>query len=435
MCRDSATGDVYWMHYLPVHGDVGRHKQDLHRLEDPHPDRRPGDLTGDALPDLLSVDSAGALWIYPGKGNGTFAARVKVGTGWNQYNSVRGHGDFTGDGKADLIARTRPARYVYLYKGTGKSGTGAFAARIKVRTLEQLQRLRRRGDVTGDGKADFLARTPGGTLYLYKGTGKATSEIFATRISVGTGFQQYDISADTAGEAGSPGSLPSRSCAHRATRWARCVVQPFPGSRLTVRSDHGAVRRVTTGCLALKAGGNRPDETEGSACPPRAPTRFGSSDHRPQAQPPQARGRRSKALLVTAWIAAGIVVLGGTGARLRVLQAQRQHQERRHQPGARHRPPHEGRQRLEDILVLGSDTRSGANRKLGGGTDDGSARSDTAMIVHVYEGHKKASVVSIPRDTLVDRPPCTDAEGRHARRGLRRRCSTPRTPPAAPPAR
>jgi LCP family protein required for cell wall assembly len=33
------------------------------------------------------------------------------------------------------------------------------------------------------------------------------------------------------------------------------------------------------------------------------------------------------------------------------------------------------------------------------------------MIVHVYKGHKKASVVSIPRDTLIDRPECTDTKG------------------------
>ncbi len=33
------------------------------------------------------------------------------------------------------------------------------------------------------------------------------------------------------------------------------------------------------------------------------------------------------------------------------------------------------------------------------------------MIIHVYKGHKKASVVSIPRDTLVDRPECTDTKG------------------------
>ena len=35
----------------------------------------------------------------------------------------------------------------------------------------------------------------------------------------------------------------------------------------------------------------------------------------------------------------------------------------------------------------------------------------TAMVVHVYQGHKKASVVSIPRDTLIERPDCTDDKG------------------------
>ncbi|WP_086828860.1 LCP family protein [Streptomyces sp. NRRL B-24572] len=62
-----------------------------------------------------------------------------------------------------------------------------------------------------------------------------------------------------------------------------------------------------------------------------------------------------------------------------------------------------------DILVLGSDSRSGDNGAYG--KDEGGARSDTAMVVHVYEGHKKAGVVSIPRDTLVTRPSCTDAQG------------------------
>ncbi|WP_405862456.1 LCP family protein [Streptomyces sp. NBC_00090] len=62
-----------------------------------------------------------------------------------------------------------------------------------------------------------------------------------------------------------------------------------------------------------------------------------------------------------------------------------------------------------DILVLGSDSRSGDNAEYG--KDEGGARSDTAMVVHVYEGHKKASVVSVPRDTLVDRPRCADEKG------------------------
>ncbi|MGW2249202.1 LCP family protein [Kitasatospora sp. NPDC001660] len=64
-----------------------------------------------------------------------------------------------------------------------------------------------------------------------------------------------------------------------------------------------------------------------------------------------------------------------------------------------------------DILVLGSDSRSGANGDLAGGDTGDSARSDTAMVVHVNQDHSRAEIVSIPRDTLVDRPACTDPGG------------------------
>ncbi|WP_406173439.1 trypsin-like serine protease [Streptomyces sp. NBC_00996] len=192
--RRSSDGAVFWTHYVQSSGSWAT-KQIFGNWKTRTRTVAPGDVTGDYLPDLLSVDSSGYLWIYPGKGDGSFSTRVKVGSGWNQYNSVRGHGDFNGDGKADLITRSRSNGYVYLYKGTGKAGTGAFSSRIKVRTWSgtTYNAFDAVGDITGDGKADFLARTPGGTLYLYKGTGKATSEIFATRISVGTGFQQYGI--------------------------------------------------------------------------------------------------------------------------------------------------------------------------------------------------------------------------------------------------
>ncbi|MFE9625723.1 LCP family protein [Streptomyces sp. NPDC006527] len=151
---------------------------------------------------------------------------------------------------------------------------------------------------------------------------------------------------------------------------------------------------------------------------PGIPGEAGTPDHPGSSEPGRdAEGRRRRpragrrSLLVTAWTAAGIVVLGGTGAGYlyfklngniksvdidRALGADR---------------PTKADNGSENILVLGSDTRSGANKKLGGGADDGSARSDTAMVIHVHEGHKKASVVSIPRDTLIDRPECTDSQG------------------------
>ncbi|MBL1108322.1 LCP family protein [Streptomyces sp. 5-8] len=118
-----------------------------------------------------------------------------------------------------------------------------------------------------------------------------------------------------------------------------------------------------------------------------------------------------KAMRATAWTAAGVVVLGGVGAGYVYFKLNGNiHSVDINQALGTDRPTKIDNG-SENILVLGSDTRSGQNKKLGGGTDDGSARSDTAMIVHVYEGHKRASVVSIPRDTLVDRPQCTDTQG------------------------
>ncbi|MFD7054074.1 LCP family protein [Streptomyces mirabilis] len=123
------------------------------------------------------------------------------------------------------------------------------------------------------------------------------------------------------------------------------------------------------------------------------------------------RSTRSKALLITAWTAAGVVVLGGAGAGYLYFKLNGNIKTVDINQALGTDRPLKVDNGSENILVLGSDTRSGSNKKLGGGTDDGSARSDTAMIVHIYEGHKKASVVSIPRDTLVPRPSCTDAKG------------------------
>ncbi|MFE9650092.1 LCP family protein [Streptomyces sp. NPDC006365] len=132
----------------------------------------------------------------------------------------------------------------------------------------------------------------------------------------------------------------------------------------------------------------------------------------------RAKGRRrkprtrSKALLVTAWAAAGVVILGGTGLGYVYFRLNNNLDNVDINQALGTDRPLDVDNGSQDILVLGSDTRSGSNKKLGGGVDDGSARADTAMIVHVYKGHKKASVVSIPRDTLIERPECTDTEGK-----------------------
>ncbi|MEU1568886.1 LCP family protein [Streptomyces mirabilis] len=65
----------------------------------------------------------------------------------------------------------------------------------------------------------------------------------------------------------------------------------------------------------------------------------------------------------------------------------------------------------QNILLLGSDSRSGSNQMIVPGDIGGTARSDVMMVVHISKGSGKATVVSIPRDTLIDRPECKGFEG------------------------
>lgn len=63
-----------------------------------------------------------------------------------------------------------------------------------------------------------------------------------------------------------------------------------------------------------------------------------------------------------------------------------------------------------NVLLIGSDSRGGANSGLGGG-ESGTARSDTTILLHVYADHKHAIGISIPRDTLVTIPACRLPDG------------------------
>ncbi|MFE9572795.1 LCP family protein [Streptomyces sp. NPDC006692] len=64
-----------------------------------------------------------------------------------------------------------------------------------------------------------------------------------------------------------------------------------------------------------------------------------------------------------------------------------------------------------NVLVIGTDARTGGNSALGGGDKGDIGRSDTAFLLHVYADQKHAVAVSIPRDTLVDIPACELPDG------------------------
>lgn len=65
-----------------------------------------------------------------------------------------------------------------------------------------------------------------------------------------------------------------------------------------------------------------------------------------------------------------------------------------------------------NILVMGQDTRDGeANAALGGGNVENEHQADTTMVVQIAADRSYINIVSIPRDSLVDRPKCTMSNG------------------------
>ncbi|MFG3338611.1 FG-GAP repeat domain-containing protein [Glycomyces sp. NPDC048151] len=148
------------------------------------------DYTGDGRDDLIARHAAtGTLYVYPGKGDGTFGSRIKVGTGWNGMRETTAVGDLDHDGHADLLSIAKSDNCLYLYKGNGK---GAFKSRVQVGCgWKSYDAVTGVGDFNRDGHADFLARrATDGVLFLYPGNGKGGH---GSRVQIGTGWNGMNI--------------------------------------------------------------------------------------------------------------------------------------------------------------------------------------------------------------------------------------------------
>ncbi|MGK3094803.1 LCP family protein [Streptomyces sp. WAC01490] len=68
----------------------------------------------------------------------------------------------------------------------------------------------------------------------------------------------------------------------------------------------------------------------------------------------------------------------------------------------------------QNILLIGSDSRSGDNREYGR-DDGGSQRSDTTILLHLAADRKSATAVSLPRDLMVEVPKCRTGDDKETR--------------------
>ncbi|WP_416876317.1 LCP family protein [Kitasatospora sp. SC0581] len=166
------------------------------------------------------------------------------------------------------------------------------------------------------------------------------------------------------------------------------------------------------------------DDTEH---PPTAtpPTNGAAQDGPPTDTPPDGSGRprrRRRWLMITAGACAFLLVATGvllwiayrtldgniradsaTDRLLAKLEAERPNRT----AGARG---------AENLLLIGSDDRSGANGSYGG--EPGSQRSDTTILLHLAADRRHATAVSVPRDVMVTVPACEKPDGTRSRPAL-----------------
>ena len=140
--------------------------------------------------DLMAVDTAGTLWRYPvtpADGSYSGATRIAEGNGWQTYDQLLAPGDFTGDGRADLIGRDGTG-ILWLYAG---NGVGGYSPRTQIGNgWQTYSALAAPGDLDGDGRADLVGRDTNGTLWFYAGNGAG---YYSPRTQIGFSYPDAEL--------------------------------------------------------------------------------------------------------------------------------------------------------------------------------------------------------------------------------------------------
>jgi hypothetical protein len=151
----------------------------------------PGDFTGDGKADVMGVKPNGDLYLYRGNGTGGFnpTTGTKIGAGWGIFAKVFSPGDFTGDSKADLVG-VKANGDLYLYRGDGAGGFNPATGTKIGAGWGIFAKVFSPGDFTGDRHADILGVKANGDLYQYLGNGTGG---FATMLGtkIGAGWGMY----------------------------------------------------------------------------------------------------------------------------------------------------------------------------------------------------------------------------------------------------
>jgi Domain of unknown function (DUF4347)/FG-GAP-like repeat len=150
-----------------------------------------GDFNGDGKSDILWRNSkTGAVDIWTMNGAtvtaSTLTSTPTLATSWKTV----GTGDFSGDGKSDILWRNDLDDRVVLWTMDGTTVVSSVATSTP--TLDQKWKAAGTGDFNGDGKADMLWRNDDGSVALWQMNGTAVT-------SIATSTPRLDSSWTTAG--------------------------------------------------------------------------------------------------------------------------------------------------------------------------------------------------------------------------------------------
>lgn len=194
-------------------------------------------------------DGSAFLYPYTGKPDAPYGAAGYVGAGWQIYDRIVA-GDFTGDGRTDLIARM-PDGTLWLYQNTGtNTAANLFRPRIQIGLggWQQFDKLFA-GDADGDGRTDLLVTNPSGALFIYANTGNPNLPI-GSRRAIGEGWQFYDDVEAVAGGKGMPVDLVARRSSDGSLWFFRNsgnAAAPYPATEGRSATGWGGYAPIASG--------------------------------------------------------------------------------------------------------------------------------------------------------------------------------------------
>ena len=158
-----------------------------------------GHISGGSGDDILGITASGQLRLHPSSLKRPSGAYTAVGGGWQTYNQVTVVGDLTGDGRADLMARDTHGR-LWFY-ASQVSLSQPFRPRVQVGSSWNVYNQLIGLDRNLDGHGDILGRTEAGAFYLYAGDGAGG---YAGRVPEAAHLTSGNTYAAIAGEGHQP---------------------------------------------------------------------------------------------------------------------------------------------------------------------------------------------------------------------------------------